>query len=103
MSMLPPKGTPGPLPTYPSPFDSILRDEFLKQTVAQNMSTMSSVNIGSTQAAPTGDVSIRIHPTANGYTITLQGDSTRKEWVCPDGMSIVDIIAVALAEFNLTK
>ena len=103
MSILPAKGTPGPLPASPAFYESIMRDEYMKQKMAAMSSAIGSVSIGSTSAAPTGDVSICIHPTANGYTITLQGDATRKEWVCPDGVSIVDIIAVALAEFNLTK
>lgn len=54
---------------------------------------------------PNGDIRITIHPATNGYTVIIGsgGGSVPKEWVCPDGASLIDIIAVALAEYNLTK
>jgi len=122
MSILPSKPTTGavgglyggaatPNPTDSlSPIDRALYDGMAKRQSQANtrnnamggFATISMQDIAK-QMAPNLDIRIIIHPTANGHTVVLSNNNGQKEWVCPDGASIVDIIAVALAEFNLTK
>jgi len=120
MSMLPVKPSCGPGgglyggAAMPNPADSLspvdralYEEKAKRQAQAQaayrnnSIGTMMSVNMAA--PAPNLDIRIVIHPTANGHTVVLSNNNGQKEWVCPDGASIVDIIAVALAEFSLTK
>lgn len=86
-----------------NPADDKVRNHYAQQT----MRAATNAAYGSDPwLAPSvsDDVHVVIHRTANGHTITIRSDMhTTKEWVCPEGTSVIDVIAAALAEFALTK